>query len=739
MDLNRASESRVARIARTGLCLAALAGTVAVLLWPVLRGSAVLVAADFLKAWPPWAEGLKDGTPVHNLDLSDSILYYLPVRQYAASSLQAGRLPLWNPYLFSGTPFLGNGESGLFSPLNALFLIFRPPRAFGYSAALQLFLAGAFMFLLLRRMGVGRAGATFGGLVLMLNGFFIVWLEMLNLVGVALWIPLAVLAADLWIEHRSRAAAALFVLVMSLQFLAGFLQVSFYLIAATMAYPIFRTRRRWAALLELGGMTFLAAGLSAVQLLPHVELIRRSHRVATAPSWAPINLDHLRHLVTLVSPDYFGSPRDGTYTGALNYTELCGYVGVAPLALGLIALLRRRRPGAAYFAALGLGALLVYLETPLNTALWYVVPGYRLGIGSTRIVCLFTFAASGLAAMGLDLISGQAGRGRWRRAGVAALFILSAADLLHFGRRHLTMVDERLVYPRNDAIEFLKSIPGKWRVAGTPGVLPPDSGMAYGLESVEGYESLFDRRYRDYMAAADRNVGADQDYHGVVLSRVDSPLLDLLNLRFILTDRVLTDPQLKLRYEGAARVYERMNALPRAFVVWRYRVMPSAAAVLSALRAGSVDLANEALLERPPDLAQADDRGRAEIRMASYAPERIVLDADLSRPGLLILGDAYYPGWRVLVDGAPRPMLVADYVVRAVALGGGAHRVEFIFQPWSFLLGRAVSMGTLAAAMIAFARWPRRTGGPGAPPAHPAGDGIVRSLVEQHIRPHGPS
>jgi len=702
----------VAQVVRTGLCLAVLSVVVAALLWPVLWGSSVLVAADFLKYWPPWAAGLGDGTPVHNLDLSDNILYYLPVREYAASSFREGRLPLWNPYLFSGTPFLASGESGLFSPLNAFFFLFSAPRAFGYSAALQLFLAGAFMFLLLRRMGVGRAGSTFGGLVFMLNGFFIVWLEMLNLVGVALWIPLAVLAADLWIEHRSRAAAALFVTVMCLQFLVGFLQVSLYLIVATMVYAIFRAPRRWRALLELGGMTLLGAGLSTAQLLPHLELIQRSHRVGTQPDWALVNLDHLRHLVTLVAPNYFGSPVGGSYRGALNYTELCGYVGVVPLALGLFALARLRRRGAAYFATLGLGALLVYLETPLNTALWSVVPGYSLGIGSTRIICLFTFAASGLAAIGFDRIWEQAQRRLWLRTGVVALFVLSAFDLLHFGRRHLTMVDESLVYPRNDAIEFLKRIPGKWRVASTPGVLPPDSGMAYGLESVEGYESLFNGRYRDFMAAADPNVGADPNYHGVLLSRFDSPLLDVLNLRFILTDQVLSDPQLMLRYEGAARVYERKSALPRAFVVWRYRIMPSAAAVLTALRGGSVDLANEALLERAPGLTPSEEPGKAEVRIASYEPERIVVDAHLSQPGLLVLGDAYYPGWRVLVDGEPQEILVANHVVRAVALDGGSHRVEFIFRPSSFLVGRVVSLGTLLAAMVAFALWPRRAGTP---------------------------
>jgi hypothetical protein len=714
--------ARAARCLPLGVAAGVLLGAVAWLLWPALHGSSVLVAADFLEVWPPWAAQLGDGGLPHNTDLSDNILYYLPSRQYAAAAVAEGRIPLWNPYILSGTPFLANGESGVFSPLNVLFYLCRAPTAFGYTAALQLLLAGTFMYALLRRLEVGWAGALFGGVVFMLNGFFVVWLEMLNLVGVALWIPLVVLATDRWMEKKSPGTALFLAGLVGLQFLVGFLQVSLYLLLAAFGYAALKAWRVSAGSVRhvavtTGGLAAISLGggaLAAVQLAPHAELIAWSHREATPVVWQLLNPAHLRHLVTLAFPDYFGSPVGNTYRGAPNYTELCGYVGVLPLLAALAGARRLERPGTRYFILLALVALLVYLETPLNAVLGYVVPGYRLGIGSSRIVCLFTFAAAGLAGIGFDGLvrAGSTGRG-WRGALAVLLFAGSLWDLLAFGGRHLTTVDEKTVYPPTGAVEFLRRTPGRWRMLSTPGVFPPNSAMAYGLDTIEGYESLFLRRYREYMTVVDASVAEDPNYHGIVLREHESPLLDLLNVRFVVTDQPLAADGLRLVYDEGVRIYERRRALPRAFVVWRYRKLADSRAVLDALRKGDLHPSDEALLTEEPGLVSGDGGGTADVAFDSCEAERVVLRARLSAPGLLVLGDAFYPGWEVLVDGVRRPLLVADYIVRAVKVEAGDHRVEFVFRPISFRLGAAISLLALAAG-AAWWRWsPAQAGSTG--------------------------
>ena len=82
-------------------------------------------------------------------------------------------------------------------------------------------------------------------------------------------------------------------------------------------------------------------------------------------------------------------------------------------------------------------------------------------------------------------------------------------------------------------------------------------------------------------------------------------------------------------------------------------------------------------------------------------PERIIVETDAARPGLLVLTDTFYPGWRATVDGAPATLLRANYLFRAVHVPAGAHRVEFTYDPAPFRRGLLVSSLALAAALAA--------------------------------------
>jgi uncharacterized membrane protein YfhO len=73
-----------------------------------------------------------------------------------------------------------------------------------------------------------------------------------------------------------------------------------------------------------------------------------------------------------------------------------------------------------------------------------------------------------------------------------------------------------------------------------------------------------------------------------------------------------------------------------------------------------------------------------------------------------VLADSYYPGWEARVDGRTRPLLVADYVLRAVALERGEHEVEFVFRPRSFRWGAVLSSLALLGLGTAAVAWPRR-------------------------------
>ena len=86
------------------------------------------------------------------------------------------------------------------------------------------------------------------------------------------------------------------------------------------------------------------------------------------------------------------------------------------------------------------------------------------------------------------------------------------------------------------------------------------------------------------------------------------------------------------------------------------------------------------------------------------------MDARPTRPGLLVLNDAWMPGWEATVDGHRVPIRRANYLVRGVLLPAGAHRVVFRYPvPASLWLGLGLSVATLAGLLGAWIRrWRRR-------------------------------
>ena len=87
---------------------------------------------------------------------------------------------------------------------------------------------------------------------------------------------------------------------------------------------------------------------------------------------------------------------------------------------------------------------------------------------------------------------------------------------------------------------------------------------------------------------------------------------------------------------------------------------------------------------------------------------RVLLDASPGSPGLLVLADVFYPGWKCFVDGTETKIYRTNYVMRGVFLRAGRHRVEFRYEPLSFKIGVAISVATLVLAMLWLARGQRR-------------------------------
>jgi hypothetical protein len=166
-----------------------------------------------------------------------------------------------------------------------------------------------------------------------------------------------------------------------------------------------------------------------------------------------------------------------------------------------------------------------------------------------------------------------------------------------------------------------------------------------------------------------------------------------------------TEGHYRLVHSGDVKIYENLDALPRAFVVHQAEVVADDDQAITRLRDPAFDPAQTVILADGEPLA---NEGKVEAarpdptEIVRYTPEAAIVDVTTDVPGYLLLTDTFYPGWQATVDGEPAQILRADVLFRAVQLEPGTHRVEFRYQPASVRWGAWISAVTLLLGLGGF-------------------------------------
>lgn len=474
---------------------------VCIFLWrPIFKGEALL-PGDYLAQMSPWNSVVKapNPAPQWNPLQFDAIAQFYPWRVFYARSMRAGHIPFWNPHQFSGTPFLANGQSAVLYPLNLLFVIFDPITAFTVFAALHLFLAQVFMYWLMRELGCKEFGGIIAAICFAFSAFMVLWLELPTFISVAVWLPLVLLLIHRSVERKSIYHAGLGGVALAMAFLAGHLQIAFYVAFASALWWLWKTvgslRREGRAhvfryvLIPCAVFLAIAALISSAQVLPSMELAAKSPRY-TAPSvdgyqWFIGNALKPYRLITAFAPDFFGNPSKNTYYllgmldghagSAADYMEYGMYVGILPLMLCIIGLFEiRKRRHIGFFAALGILALLVATGTPINLLFYYFVPGFSAFGGPNRILILYVFSIAVLAGFGVEHIleiatklSPFCYRGSKRKApwGYVQIFVAFIVLVFHAGflSMCITFMNEPFTDPMK--VQILTTGNDSWGIA----------------------------------------------------------------------------------------------------------------------------------------------------------------------------------------------------------------------------------------------------------------------------------
>lgn len=706
-----------------------------------------------------------------NAYLWEDFLYYsFPARNFAAASLARGEFPLWNPYTLNGMPFFADIQTTVLYLPSLLLTLFVRDGALSHVwlqlvIILHYVLAGAGMYFLAMSFRLRRLPALFAGVAYMLSSFTILHAIHQQIITMVAWFPLILLLFRNVLAGRSWLRVALAALVLGHSILAGFPQLTLYLYFFLFVYFLFEMGARYRGgallsrdalhtMLRAAAVVGLSLGLTAVQLLPTMELGDLSQRAAITYEKATEGQMSWGHLLTLVFPKFFGVADAASYNywgpGTYwYYWETCIYRGAVPLLLTLLSLFlwKKNRIVPFLWAFSGFALLFALGDNFFLHRLFYAwVPGFSTFRSPARMLAFFGLAVALLSAFSLQhLLYGErtgVWSGRWRRAVIvaggvaAALWLLLVSGLLDgvfpfmtapavaaTARKELLLsLVVFLVSAAMVSVLLLRRSPMRWSVAVLVGgtmldlllfggsqnnarLSPadyfrrPQAIVRYMKENAGGEIFRVNARNRDGMIM-DRNQGMIdrlfmmEGYTPLALQRVYPPVTSSDLMYDLLNVKFQTVTNAERR---TLSLEPRTGYLPRAFLVYAYTVASDEAAVTTAMNDARFDPRITAVLETDPGRVLLPPAGTTpwKAKIQEYRNNAIGIDVTTEVDGLLVLSEIHYPGWKAYVDGVETPVYRTNYNLRGMFVPAGTHRVEVRFQPESVTRGMWISLASL--------------------------------------------
>jgi hypothetical protein len=449
----RAARARRARLAaaigwlrrRPTLAAALVYALLSLLMFtPAFVPGRTLSPSDYLWTAAPWEPSRPDAVPLlgSNREQLDAVTLFQPFLEYTRAALPD--IPLWNPHIMGGRPFLGNAESAVFSPFSLPAYVLPFLDSLAVMAVLKLFVAALGAYLLGRVLGMRFGGALLTGLVFGFSLWSVTWVPWTTM-SVWAFLPWLCLLSELCVRHPGPLPFAGLAAVVGLQFVGGHPSSSFQVVVAVALFWAlrvllvrpFRARAVGLRLLTLGGAIAAGTLLAALVLIPFVELL--AHSIDPEIRSAYKSHEPGRYLLGLFLHDWWGRGSRVTLEFASGLEEHAYYVAALPLMLAGAALVLRRRRERVVVAAVGAGALAVAVGIPPLFDLVAALPGFSESRNG-RLAVITVLCVAVLAGWGLDDLSrGRAPAGRrrlavWASSGLAVLPLLI---VVAGGRIHL--------------------------------------------------------------------------------------------------------------------------------------------------------------------------------------------------------------------------------------------------------------------------------------------------------------
>ncbi len=316
-----------------------------------------------------------------------------------------------------------------------------------------------------------------------------------------------------------------------------------------------------------------------------------------------------------------------------------------------------------------------------NPAIASVAESLRYGLVKADSLRSLLFIIASFAVVMLCL------KGRMKtKAGVALLALLVVADLYTVNKRYLShesfcspelSASDPFPLSANDR-QILADTTQNFRVMDIPGFY--QAAPSYHHKTIGGYHAAKLTRYQDLI---DRHLG---NFSRGAASEADMRVLDMLNARYIIS------PDGRLVFND--------RALGNAWFVDSVAYVSGADAEMDALSTIDPAVTAAADAKFKPVLGASSVAAPGDtIYETSYAPDRLTYFSRSATPRVAVFSEVYFPwGWKAEIDGKPAELGRVNYVLRALAIPAGEHRVAMRFDPES--VSATVSAARVCVSLI---------------------------------------
>ncbi|MFH0952505.1 MAG: YfhO family protein [Patescibacteria group bacterium] len=643
---------------------------------------------------------------------SDFISQYYIWQSYLVNSLRDGRLPLWNPHVLSGTPFLANPQMAVFYPFHWLKIPFANNGLLSFPfyqlfILLEIGLGLVLFFCLVKFLTKQSWLAFYAAIIYGLSPIFItILLDFSTALSTVIWWPLILLWSELYLLKRQSKFLMLLSVTLAVSWLAGHPSIFIYNLIGLIIYWLIRMKRREIGRLFLRLMLVLTVtfGLVAVQLIPAFEFLNLASRSSITYPTAETTTSLMGFLTSLITPD--------------GYNKIPITLGVITLFFVILTIsqikkdkLIRRWWTFLLATAIFLIILVIILPSLEKIPLIYNLMRYyhRLlylpmtalailgALGFRHYISLVNIRSGHLyltfiiyAIISLAIVSLGAPIKSIYLTAVSLILLMALSAWLSW-RPNLTQVfrlmiilislatvfvnQPKLIWPKNQSFDSYASnkeiyhqpAPLK-RVATGDNKFIMNYAMISKYYNTNGYYSLYIKNYNDLRALWPTG---------------------LTNTAGLLSETTVSPP-----------VWQEQSALPRFWLIQQVNILPDEQTIINELTHDFEQLRTTGLITGRLDWEDQPSSIESQIDVISYQPEKFELSYAVDQPSILVINDNYYPGWQARIDDGKEEIFPINHYMRGIKVPAGQHQVIITYRPLSFYLGLIISLTTLTGLTI---------------------------------------